>query len=122
MRVLSGPSSITLALAASGLNGQSFAFVGYVPQDSAALAQRLRELEQLSRKHAQTQVLIETPYRTAALWQALLAALSPTTRVSVSCGLTLPDGFSRTDTVARWRAAAPIDWPAQRPAVFLLLA
>lgn len=122
VRALSGPSSITLALAASGLNGQSFAFVGYAPQDSAALAQRLRELEQLSRKLAQTQVLIETPYRNAALWQALLQALSPSTRLAVSCGLTLEGGFSRTDTVARWRAAAPIAWPAQRPAVFLLLA
>ncbi|MGA0610296.1 SAM-dependent methyltransferase [Caldimonas sp. KR1-144] len=122
VRALSGPSSITLALAASGLNGQSFAFVGYVPQDSAALAQRLRELEQVSRKLAQTQVLIETPYRNAALWQALLAGLSPATQLSVSCGLTLEGGFSRTDTVARWRTAPPIDWPAQRPAVFLLLA
>lgn len=122
VRALSGPSSITLALAASGLNGQSFAFVGYVPQESTALAQRLRELEQLSRKHAQTQVLIETPYRNAALWQALVASLAPTTRLSVSCGLTLDGGFSRTDTVARWRQAVPIAWPPQRPAVFLLLA
>jgi len=122
VRALSGPSSITLALAASGLNGQSFAFVGYVPQDSTELAERLRELEQLSRKLGQTQVLIETPYRNAALWQSLLAALSPSTRLSVSCGLTLDNGFSRTATVARWRQAAPIVWPAQRPAVFLLLA
>lgn len=122
VRALSGPSSITLALAASGLNGQSFAFVGYVPQDAAGLAQRLRDLEQLSRRQVQTQVVIETPYRNAVLWQALLACLSPTTRVSVSCGLTLDGGFSRTDTVARWRAADPIAWPANRPAVFLFLA
>ena len=118
---LSGPSSLLLALAASGLNGQSFAFVGYVPQEPPAQAQRLRELEALSRRWGQTQLMIETPYRNAALLRGLLAALGPATRLSVSCGLTLEGGWTRTDTVARWRAE-PTELPADRPAVFALLA
>jgi 16S rRNA (cytidine1402-2'-O)-methyltransferase len=118
---LAGPSSLLLALAASGLNGQSFAFVGYLPQDGAARAQRLRELETTSRRLQQTQLIIETPYRNAALFEALLTNLAATTAVSVSCGLTLPDGWSRTGAVAAWRkkpAAMPDRWPA----VFCLLA
>jgi 16S rRNA (cytidine1402-2'-O)-methyltransferase len=118
---LSGPSSLLLALAASGLNGQSFAFVGYVPQEATAQAQRLRELEALSRRWGQTQLMIETPYRNAALLRGLLAALAPATRLSVSCGLTLEGGWTRTDTVALWRAA-PVELPGDRPAVFALLA
>ena len=118
---LSGPSSLLLALAASGLNGQSFAFVGYVPQAAAAQAQRLRELEALSRRWDQTQLMIETPYRNASLLRGLLAALAPATRLSISCGLTLEGGWTRTDTVARWRAA-PVELPGDRPAVFAVLA
>ncbi len=86
---LPGASSLLLALAASGLNGQSFAFVGYLPVEAAARAARIRELEALSRRSRQTQLLIETPYRNAALLAALLTHLQPATRLSVSCGLTL---------------------------------
>src|SRR5205085_6039564 len=86
---LSGPSSLLLALAASGLNGQSFAFVGYLPVDASERATRIRELEAASRRASQTQLIIETPYRNEALLAGLLAALQPATRVSVSCGLTL---------------------------------
>lgn len=118
---LAGASSLLLALAASGLNGQSFAFVGYLPQDAAARATRLRDLEALSRRLQQTQLLIETPYRNAALLDGALAALAPTTRLSVSCGLTLPGGFTRSDTVAGWRAQ-PTALPDKLPAVFALLA
>ncbi len=118
---LAGPSSLLLALAASGLNGQSFAFVGYLPQDGAGRLARLRELEALSRRAQQTQIVIETPYRNAALLDAMLAALAPQTGVSVSCGLTLPTGWSRTDTVAGWRAR-PQQMPDRWPAVFSLLA
>lgn len=118
---LPGPSSLLLALAASGLNGQSFAFVGYLPQDAAARQARLRELEALSRRSGQTQLLIETPYRNAALLAAMTQALAADTRVSVSCGLTLPGGFSRSDTVANWRAK-PQELPDRLPAVFGLLA
>ena len=118
---LCGPSSLLLALAASGLNGQSFAFVGYLPQEAAARAARLRELEALSRKSAQTQLFIETPYRNAALLSALLETLAPTTRLSVSCGLTLPEGWSRSAAVSAWRQQ-PLQMPDRLPAVFGLLA
>ncbi|HEX6705392.1 MAG TPA: SAM-dependent methyltransferase [Albitalea sp.] len=118
---LPGPSSLLLALASSGLNGQSFAFVGYLPVDAAARATRIRELETLSRRTAQTQLVIETPYRNEALLAGLLAALSPQTRLSVSCGLTLPGGWTRSDTVAHWKAA-PATLPKDIPAVFAFLA
>lgn len=118
---LAGPSSLLLALAASGLNGQSFAFVGYVPQEAGAQAQRLKELEALSRRLQQTQLMIETPYRNAALLRALLGALAPQTWLSVSCGLTLAGGWTRSARVAQWRERA-VALPADVPAVFALLA
>lgn len=118
---LSGPTSLLLALAASGLNGQSFAFVGYVPQEAGAQAQRLKELEALSRRLGQTQLMIETPYRNGALLRALLSALAPDTWLSVSCGLTLSGGWTRSARVAQWRQR-PTELPADVPAVFALLA
>jgi len=118
---LAGASSLLLALAASGLNGQSFAFVGYLPQEAASRTARIRDLEALSRRLGQTQLMIETPYRNAALLGALLASLAPSTRVSVSCGLTLPGGWTRTDAVAGW-LAKPVQMPDRWPAVFGLLA
>jgi 16S rRNA (cytidine1402-2'-O)-methyltransferase len=118
---LAGPSALVLALAASGLNGQSFAFVGYLPQDAATRAGRLHELELASRRLGQTQLVIETPYRNRALLDALVATLAPATWLSVSCGLTLPGGWTRTDRVAAWRAK-PAELPNRVPAVFALLA
>ena len=118
---LPGPSSLLLALAASGLNGQSFAFVGYLPVGQSERGARIRELEALSRRGAQTQLMIETPYRNAALMAAMLAHLQPGTRLSVCCGLTLAEGFNRTDTVAGWKAR-PAALPADVPVVFSLLA
>jgi 16S rRNA (cytidine1402-2'-O)-methyltransferase len=118
---LAGASSLLLALAASGLEGQHFAFVGYLPQDAAARATRLRALEATSRRDGQTQLFIETPYRNQALLDAALAVLAPTTRLSVSVGLTLPAGFTRSDSVAGWRARAEV-LPARMPAVFALQA
>lgn len=117
---LSGPSSLVLALAGSGLHGQSFAFVGYLPTDASQRAQRIRELELLSRKAHQTQLVIETPYRNIAMWQALLQHLQPQTLLNVSCGLTLSQGFTLTDTVARWRQRELI-LPTDVPAVFAWL-
>ncbi|MEO5697064.1 MAG: SAM-dependent methyltransferase [Burkholderiaceae bacterium] len=118
---LAGPSSLVLALAASGLNGQSFAFVGYLPVGAAERGVRIRELEALSRRTGQTQLMIETPYRNEALLGALLTQLQPGTRLSVSCGLTLPGGFTRTDTVQGWNArSTPL--PATVPVVFSMLA
>jgi len=118
---LPGASSITLAVAASGLNGQSFAFVGYLPIEAGARAARIRELESASRRLAQTQVMIETPYRNAALLAALLAELQPATTLAVSLGLTLAGESTRSDTVERWRLD-PGTLPADVPAVFSLLA
>ena len=117
---LSGPSSLVLALAGSGLHGQSFAFVGYLPTDASQRAQRIRELELLSLKAHQTQLVIETPYRNIAMWQALLQHLQPQTLLNVSCGLTLSQGFTLTDTVARWRQRE-LTLPTDVPAVFAWL-
>ena len=118
---LSGPSSLLLALAASGLNGQSFAFVGYLPVDAAGRAARIRELEALSARQQQTQLLIETPYRNEAMRQALLGTLKPQTRLSISCGITLAQGWTRSATVAQWRSSGET-LPDKIPAVFALLA
>jgi 16S rRNA (cytidine1402-2'-O)-methyltransferase len=100
---LVGPSSLLLALAASGLNGQNFAFVGYLPIDAASRTQRIRELEARTQKTGQTQLFIEVPHRNAALWQALLAALQPSTLLSISSGLTLASANIQTASVAQWR-------------------
>ena len=118
---LPGASALLLALAASGLNGQSFSFVGYLPVDAAARSARIRELEALSRRASQTQLMIETPYRNAALLAALLESLQASTRLSVSCGLTVPGGFTRSDAVAVWRQR-PSALPPDIPTVFSLLA
>lgn len=118
---LSGPSALLLALAASGLNGQSFAFVGYLPVEAGERLARIRELEAQSKRLAQTQLMIETPYRNEALLAALIAGLGAGTRLSVSCGLTLDGGWTRTDSIAGWRAK-PATIAKDIPAVFGLLA
>lgn len=100
---LIGPISLMLALAASGLNGQHFAFVGYLPQDPAARGKRIRELEALAFQTGQAQLMIETPYRNAALFEALLTHLTAKTRLSLTQGLTLPEPFIRSAAVADWR-------------------
>ena len=119
---LTGPVSLMLALAASGLNGQGFAFVGYVPQDASERARRLRDLEALALKTGQTQILIETPYRNAALLQALLQHLHPHTRLAVCCALTLPRQVTRSAKVADWKRnqALQAGLPLEAPTVFLL--
>ena len=119
---LAGASSLMLALAASGLNGQHFAFVGYLPTDAAERATRVRALEGLSRREQQTQIAIETPYRNAALAAALIDILQPTTRLSMACGVTLPGGWCITRTVSQWRQAPPQFTDKHLPAVFLWLA
>lgn len=119
---LAGPSALLLALAASGLNGQSFAFVGYLPVEAAARAARIRELEALSRRLNQTQIAIETPYRNDALLAALAEHLQATTRLAVACGLTLPDQRCETRTAQAWRKAPGAPLGGQLPAVFCFLA
>jgi len=117
---LIGPSSITLALMASGLEGQRFAFCGYLPRDAAERAQRIKQLEQRSRRERETEIFIETPYRNEALFSALLEGCAPATRLCVAADLTLGTESIRTRTIAEWRRAHGAI--GKRPAVFLLLA
>lgn len=115
-----GPSSILLALMASGLNGQSFAFHGYLPTDAGERAKRLRELEQRSRKEKQTQIFIETPYRNKALLDAITQACDASTLLSVAVDLTQEAEQIVTHRVKGWPAGS-IDLH-KRPAIFLFLA
>ncbi|MDM0043551.1 SAM-dependent methyltransferase [Variovorax dokdonensis] len=117
---LSGPVSLLLALAASGLNGQNFAFVGYVPQDTAQRAQRIKELESLALRTGQTQLFIETPYRNGALLQALIQTLQPGTRLALATGLTLDGGKVSCSTVKNWRARQEAADPGRLPTVFAI--
>lgn len=100
---LVGPVSLLLALAASGLNGQNFAFVGYLPSTPAERGPRIRELETLAHKTGQTQLFIETPYRNTALLQALLQGLQATTRLATACGLTLDGARCHSGTAKQWK-------------------
>ena len=117
---LVGPISIMLALAASGLNGQNFAFVGYLPQDAEQRIKRIKELETLSRQTHQTQLFIETPYRNAALLKVLLQTLNPHTHLSLSLGLTLDEATTCSQKVASWRENQA-ELPISLPAVFSIL-
>ncbi len=118
---LVGPSSLLLALMASGLEGQCFAFHGYLPQQEPARRTRVQQLERESAQRRQTQLFIETPYRNAALLQALVQALRPATRLSVACELTAPHGFVRTRSVAQWRDELS-SLPPRAPSLFAMLA
>ncbi|NJD24571.1 MAG: SAM-dependent methyltransferase [Betaproteobacteria bacterium] len=118
---LVGPSSLLLALMASGLDGQRFAFHGYLPARDTERAQALRTIENESRKLRQTQIFIETPYRNRALFETLLKTCQPTTRLALATDLTLPGESVRTLPVAAWKKATPPDLE-RRPTVFLLLA
>lgn len=125
VRPLVGPSSLLLAVMASGLNGQSFAFNGYLPTDAAARLKRLKELEQRSQKERQTQLFIETPYRNGALLEALVAACLPGTLICVATDISLPAESIRTQTAAQWKSALSGNKGPdfhKKPTVFLLLA
>ncbi|MBI5908701.1 MAG: SAM-dependent methyltransferase [Betaproteobacteria bacterium] len=117
---LVGPSSILLALMASGLNGQSFVFHGYLPVADVEREKALRELEKQSRQLTRTQIFIETPYRNQKLVASILAACARNTLLCVAADLTLQSENIRTMTVAAWKKQPPqLD---RRPALFLLLA
>jgi 16S rRNA (cytidine1402-2'-O)-methyltransferase len=125
VRPLVGPSSLLLAVMASGLNGQSFAFNGYLPTDAAQRTKRIQQLEQRSRAEKQTQLLIETPYRNAAMLEALVGACQPGTLVCVATDLSLPTESVRTLSAAKWKAElAGNKGPDfhKKPTVFLFLA
>ena len=116
---LAGPSSILMSIMASGMNGQNFAFVGYLPVDRAERRQRIRELERHSRKTGQTQAFIETPYRNGKLFEDLLQFLSPETRLCLAISISSPQEFIRTTTVQDWKNMGGVDMH-KKPAMFLI--
>lgn len=113
-----GPSSLLLALMASGLGGQCFAFHGYLPQDEPERQQTLKRLENASKSADQTQIVIETPYRNASLYSSLTQHLHPETRLCIAMALTTPEESIRTLPVSAWRKG-PMPVFDKRPAVFL---
>lgn len=121
VRPLIGPSSLLLALMASGLNGQRFAFHGYLPAKDGERQKALRDLESESRKFKQTQLFIETPYRNQAMFDSILATCQPGTRFTLATDLTLESESTITRTISAWKKTAPPEIQ-RRPTVFLLLA
>lgn len=118
---LIGPSSLLLALMASGLNGQRFAFQGYLPAKEVERTKMLRDLESESKKRQQTQIFIETPYRNRAMFDAILQSCQPTTRLTVATDLTMPGESVLTRSITAWKKQTPPEIE-RRPTVFLLLA
>ena len=115
---LTGPSSIILALMASGFNGQNFAFLGYLPVDKVERIRKLKHLETMSLKEDQTQIFIETPYRNQKLFEDIISCCQPSTYLSIACNITLPDAYIKSMTVNDWRKKRPE--LNKKPAVFLL--
>jgi len=116
---LTGPSSILLALMASGLNGQSFAFTGYLPVKEPMRGARIKALEALSVKDQQTQIFIETPYRNDHLVADLIKHCSPKTRLCIAQNITAPDAFIKTKNINEWGNKIPV--LGKTPSVFLML-
>ena len=114
-----GPSSLMLALMASGLNGQSFAFLGYLPAKSEERRAALRNIEKRSSAANQTQIFIETPYRNDSLFKDILSSCQGRTRITVAANITMPDAYIRTLSVAQWKKENLVI--GKRPCVFLLL-
>lgn len=115
---ITGPSSITLALMASGMNGQDFAFSGYLPIDKQERSKQLKWLEKQSRKTGQTQIFMETPYRNQKLFADILKTCHPDTRLCIAADLTLKTEMIRTAPVGWWKSHQPD--LEKRPAIFLL--
>lgn len=115
-----GPSSLMMSLMASGLNGQSFAFCGYIPAKTEERKSKLKLLEKISGQLKQTQIIIETPYRNDSLFKDILSTCSPSTRLCVAANITMPDAFIKTKTVSQWKKENLII--GKRPCVFLILA
>lgn len=115
---LVGPSSLLLALMASGMNGQSFVFHGYLPIDRAPRVKAIKQLESEALTRKQTQLFIETPYRNNQVFEDILIHCQPTTRLCVACQVTAPDGFVKTRTIKEWKAQT-IDLH-KKPTVFLI--
>jgi 16S rRNA (cytidine1402-2'-O)-methyltransferase len=118
VKPLVGPSSILLSLMASGLNGQSFAFVGYIPVKHPARGKTIKHLEHRVYFENQTQIFIETPYRNNTMLEDLVKSLDDRTRICVACDLTLETEYIKTQTVAEWKKGRPD--LHKRPAIFLI--
>lgn len=116
---MSGPSSLMLALMASGLNGQSFAFLGYLPAKTEERRQALRSIEKHSSTARQTKIFIETPYRNDSLLADILSVCRADTEVCIAANITMPDAFIRTKTAGEWKKSVPTI--GKRPCVFLIL-
>lgn len=117
---LVGPNSMIMAVMASGLNGQSFAFNGYLPIDEGERARRLQVLEKRAQHERQTQLFIETPYRNRRMFETLVRTLSPKTRMCIAAGITTQDEWIRTHTIAEWKKETLPDL-SKVPAIFLML-
>lgn len=115
---LVGPSSILLAMMASGMNGQSFTFHGYLPIDKKERKNELKFLERISLEKNQSQIFIETPYRNMKFLEDLITTLHPTTRICVACDLTLPSEFIKTATASEWKNIKTD--LHKRPAIFII--
>lgn len=115
---LVGPSSIILALMSSGMNGQSFAFNGYIPIDKAERKVHLKKMERLSKEQNQTQLFIETPYRNNKVLEDMCSVLHPQTRVCVACDITLPSEYIKTLSIKEWKNTK-VDLH-KRPAIFVI--
>lgn len=115
-----GPSSLMMALMASGLNGQSFAFCGYIPAKTEDRRSRLRTLEKVSGQLRQTQIIIETPYRNDSLFADILSVCDASTKVCIAANITMPDAYIKTKKVSEWKKEALTI--GKRPCVFLILA
>jgi 16S rRNA (cytidine1402-2'-O)-methyltransferase len=120
IKPLVGPSSILLALMASGMNGQQFQFVGYLPIDNQQRLQAIKELENESRKNNCSQVFIETPYRNSQLMEVLLKSCQPSTRLCIAADITGENEWIRTRSIAEWKKELPAIH--KRPAIFILYA
>jgi 16S rRNA (cytidine1402-2'-O)-methyltransferase len=118
---LVGPSSVVLALMASGMNGQGFAFHGYVPVKTEARTKAIRDLEDASRRDGAAQIFIETPYRNAALLTTLVETCEPSTRLCIAADLTLPTESVISQSIREWRGVDGARY-AKRPAIFILQA
>lgn len=117
---LVGPNSMIMAVMASGLNGQSFAFNGYLPIDDGERAQRLKSLEQRAQRERQTQLFIETPYRNRKMFDTLTRTLNPKTRLCIAAGITTQEEWIHTHTIGEWRTLSLPDL-SKVPAIFLVL-
>jgi 16S rRNA (cytidine1402-2'-O)-methyltransferase len=113
-----GPSSILLAMMASGMNGQSFAFVGYIPIKKEDRLTMIKQLESRSRNEHQSQLFIETPFRNNHLAQDILNSCAPKTRLCIACNLTMPDEYIVTKTIAQWKGKLPE--LHKKPTIFIL--